>query len=74
MIHEKFMKAFTNENDSVMIQTPVYYPFTEVIKENNRIVVDNTLIFKDGVYGINFEDMENRLLHRMQFDLDKINF
>lgn len=33
------IQAFTEENDEIVIQTPVYYPFYEVIKRNNRKIV-----------------------------------
>ena len=32
------VKAYTDEKDAVLIQQPVYYPFTEVIVDNNREV------------------------------------
>ena len=38
------VQAFTQENDAVMIQQPVYYPFSGVIKDNGRRIIDNTLV------------------------------
>ena len=38
------INALTNEGDSVLIQNPVYYPFTEVIIDNNRKLVNNSLV------------------------------
>ena len=35
------VKAYTEPGDSVLIQSPVYYPFSEVIADNNRNVVSN---------------------------------
>lgn len=37
------VKAFTDPGDAILIQNPVYYPFTNIIRDNNRKVVDNTL-------------------------------
>lgn len=52
------IRLLTEENDGVIIQRPVYYPFTNKIKENNRKVVNNPLIYKDGKYTMNFDDLE----------------
>ena len=50
------IKAFTKEGDGVMIQQPVYYPFSEVIKDNDRKVVNNSLVQnKNGKYEMNLE-------------------
>lgn len=42
------VKAFTGEGDAVMIQQPVYYPFSEVIRDNHRRIVDNALVLSDA--------------------------
>lgn len=54
------VKILTSEGDGIIIQRPVYYPFTSVITNNNRKVVDNSLINKDGDYYIDFEDLEQK--------------
>lgn len=57
------VKAYTNEKDAILIQQPVYYPFTEVIEDNNRTVVSNDLVLKeDGKYHIDFADFEKKIL------------
>ena len=56
------VKAYTKEGDAVLLQQPVYYPFSEVIADNGRRIVDNTLELKeDGKYHINFEDFEQKV-------------
>ena len=56
------VQAFTEPGDAVIIQQPVYYPFSEVIADNGRRSVDNTLELKeDGKYHINFEDFEQKV-------------
>ena len=56
------VQAFTEPGDAVIIQQPVYYPFSEVIADNGRRIVDNTLELKeDGKYHINFEDFEQKV-------------
>lgn len=57
------VKAFTEEGDSVLIQQPVYYPFTEVITDNGRRVVSSDLVLgSDGRYHINFADFERKIV------------
>ncbi|MGM0640537.1 MAG: MalY/PatB family protein [Thermotogota bacterium] len=54
------INAYTNPGDKIMIQTPVYYPFFDVIKNNDRKIVKNEMIYTDKGYIIDFEDMENK--------------
>jgi cystathionine beta-lyase len=57
------VKAFTNPGDGVLIQQPVYYPFSEVIADNNREIVSNTLVLgEDNKYHIDFEDFERKIV------------
>ncbi len=55
------IQAFTEPNDKVLIQTPVYTPFYSVIETHNREVVKNPLLKKDSYYHIDFDDFENKL-------------
>lgn len=55
------VKEFTTENDTVLIQTPVYPEFYEVIEAWDRTVLENQLIEKDGLYSIDFKDFEEKL-------------
>lgn len=57
----QLIKMKSNENDGVIIQTPAYDAFFNVIKENNRTVVQNDLIYKDGYYSIDFIYLEELL-------------
>lgn len=56
------VKAYTEPGDGVLIQLPVYYPFREVIEDNRRRVVSNTLVYEDGRYHIDFEDFEQKII------------
>lgn len=57
------VKAYTEAGDAVLIQQPVYYPFSEVIKDNGRNVVSNTLYLgEDNRYHIDFEDFEQKIV------------
>lgn len=55
------VKAFTKENDAILINNPVYYPFSEVINDNNRTLISSDLILKDNHYEIDFEDFEKKV-------------
>lgn len=56
------VRAFTNEGDSVMIQRPVYYPFTNAINNNNRKLINNPLKYENGCYSMDFIDMERKII------------
>ena len=45
------VKAFTEPGDAVLIQNPVYYPFTNIICDNDRKVADNTLVYQPVITG-----------------------
>jgi cystathionine beta-lyase len=52
--------TFTEPGDGVILQSPVYYPFYDVIRANGRTVVDNPLRIEDGVYRIDFDLLEEQ--------------
>ena len=56
------IKAFTNEGDAVIIQTPVYYPFKNMIELNKRRLVTSSLYVEEGKYYIDFEDFEKKII------------
>ncbi len=61
------MRIFTNVGDKVLIQTPAYYEFFDVIKNNEREVLENELIYNENVdnvesaYTIDYGDLEEKL-------------
>lgn len=57
------VRAFTKEGDGVLVQRPVYYPFSSVITNNSRKLVNSPLVFKDGRYEIDFEDFEKKIVN-----------
>ena len=52
------IQAFTKEGDAVLINTPVYPPFARSIKLNHRKLVNNSLVEKDGLFEIDFDQLE----------------
>ncbi len=55
------VKILTKEKDYVLINNPVYYPFTEVVVDNNRKIVSSDLVLEEGKYHIDFDDMERKI-------------
>ena len=56
------IRALTKENDAVLICQPVYYPFEETIKVNNRKLIVSELVNVDGHYGVDFKDFEQKIV------------
>ncbi|NLA64026.1 MAG: putative C-S lyase, partial [Bacteroidales bacterium] len=49
--------AFTNDNDKIIIQPPVYPPFKGTTEDLNREIVNNPLIFENGQYKMDFDNL-----------------
>ncbi|AEE92149.1 Cystathionine beta-lyase PatB [Tepidanaerobacter acetatoxydans Re1] len=58
------INAFTYPGDKVLVQQPVYYPFFRVIEDNGRRIVNNPLIYKEGRYTMDFDDLEEKVKDR----------
>ena len=56
------VKAYTKEGDAVLLQQPVYYPFSEVITDNHRRLINSPLQQIEGHYEINFEEFEQKIV------------
>ncbi len=56
------VRAFTVPGDRVLVQPPVYYPFYNVVKQNDRVVVESPLVYADGKYTIDFADFEKKIV------------
>lgn len=56
------IRAYTNLGDAVIIQRPVYYPFSNAVLNNGRKLINNALVYKDGKYTIDFLDFENKII------------
>ena len=52
------VRAFTKEGEGVIIQQPVYGHFEAAVKLNNRKVVNNSILFNNGRFEINFDELE----------------
>lgn len=57
MIH-----AFTKPGDACMILTPVYYPFHNVVTNNDRRLVTVDLDYENGYFTMNYEAIEKAIV------------
>lgn len=55
------IREFTIPGDKIIIQSPVYYPFFDVVKDNNRELVLNPLKKVNGDYVMDYEDLEKKI-------------
>lgn len=56
------VRAYTSVGDAVLIQQPVYYPFSSIVLQNGRKLVSNDLTYDgQGNYSIDFEDFEEKI-------------
>jgi len=54
------IEAYTKKGDGIIIQTPIYPPFAASVKHRKRKLLDNTLVYKNGKYKIDFRDFEKK--------------
>lgn len=52
--------AYTQPEDGILIQAPVYAPFFETIEQNGRRVLENPMVIRDGKYLPDFADFEKK--------------
>lgn len=56
------IQAYTQENDSILINTPVYPPFSNTVRLNKRQLVTNSLVERNGQFEIDFEQLERDIV------------
>ena len=56
------INALTKEGDSIIINQPVYYPFSESIRDNKRKLVVSNLVRDNDKYKIDYEDFEKKII------------
>lgn len=54
------VRGFTQPGDKVIVQRPVYYPFFRVTNNNGAEVVSNGLVYENGTYRMDLEDLERK--------------
>ena len=56
------IEAFSEENDEVIVQTPIYPPLFKCVLANNRKVIINELIKdENGYYTMDFDDLKRKI-------------
>lgn len=63
------LRILSEPGDGVVIQPPVYPPFFSSIKQNERRVVENPMVFRDGRYEIDFEGLDAAMSNATVFVL-----
>lgn len=53
--------ALTEPGDSIIIQTPVYPPFHQIIQSNQRQIVENPLLLEEETYRTDFSLLEQQM-------------
>lgn len=56
----KLIEIFSDEGDGILINTPAYNAFYDVIANNNRNIIKSPLVNEGGLYLIDFEDFEKK--------------
>ncbi len=56
------IRALTNEGDAILIQRPVYYPFSNAINQNKRTLINAPLTYKNNKYSIDFAEFEKQIV------------
>lgn len=52
---------FTNEGDGIIVQPPVFFDFYDILRENNRSLIANSLVLANGRYRMDFDDLEEKV-------------
>ena len=55
------VRVMTAPGDAVLVQPPVYYPFYNVVRQNDRRIVESPLVYENGKYTIDFADFERKV-------------
>lgn len=57
----QLIDMYSNKGEGIVLQTPAYDAFYKTIKGNERTLVENPLIYTNGLYSIDFKDLEEKL-------------
>jgi len=55
------VQAYSSPGDKIIIQPPVYYPFTKAVLNNGRQLVENPLKIEAGRYVMDYEGLERSI-------------
>ena len=57
---DSIIRSLTKENDGILLLTPVYHAFFNIIRNNHRTVVTSTLL-ESNDYSIDYDDVKNKI-------------
>ena len=55
------VQTFAKSGSKVLVQRPVYYPFFDAIRNNGTEIVSNSLLYEDGRYFMDFDDLAQKV-------------
>ena len=58
---DSMIRTLTKEGDGVLVFSPVYHVFYNIIRNNRRQVVTSALLKEGDNYFINYQDVENKI-------------
>lgn len=56
-----YIRQQTSPGDNIILQPPVYYPFYDIIRRNNREVLTSPVRRVEGQYQMDYSDLEEKL-------------
>ena len=56
------VNAYTKENDAIIINKPVYYPFDFSIELNHRRIIENEMVYKENSYEMDYVAFEKAIV------------
>lgn len=57
----QLIEIMSQPGEGVVVQTPAYDAFSKTVTANGRLYVENPLLFQEGKYSIDFQDLEEKL-------------
>ena len=58
---DSLIRTLTKENDSVLLLSPIYSGFYNVIRNNNRVTVTSNLKYENNDWLIDYQDVEEKI-------------
>ncbi|AZB44214.1 pyridoxal phosphate-dependent aminotransferase [Bacillus sp. FJAT-42376] len=55
------IQTYSAPGEKILLQSPVYTPFFDMVKRNGRIAVNSQLILQNGRYEIDFDDLDEKM-------------
>lgn len=64
-----YIQNFTRVGDKVTTLSPAYHPISNAVCVNQRELLESPLMYRDGYYEINFDDLESKFKQSVCFIL-----